>query len=73
MTDELELLKALPRHQPTDDLRREVRVASLDALAASERPRWWQVVLDQVAIPVALAALSIVCLLQAASHTPLMR
>ncbi|HHH28087.1 MAG TPA: hypothetical protein ENK57_07050 [Polyangiaceae bacterium] len=73
MTDELELLKALPRHQPSDDLRREVRVAALDALASSEPQRWWQVVLDQVAIPMALAALSILCLAQAAAHTPLMR
>lgn len=73
MTDELELLKELPRHRPSDDLRREVRVAALDALATSEPPSWWQVMLDQVAIPVALAALSILCLVQAASHTPLMR
>ncbi len=73
MTDELELLKELPHYQPTDDVRREVRVAALDALAASQPPSWWQVMLDQVAIPVALAALSIVVLLQAASNTPLMR
>ena len=73
MTDELDLLKELPRHQPSDDLRRDVRVAALDTLAASEPQRWWQVVLDQLAIPLALAALSVVCLVSAASHTPLLR
>lgn len=78
MTDELELLGELPRHQPSDALRRQVRVAAIDRLAESAPARWWErgvwrLALDQLAIPLALAALSIVCLAQAASHTPLLR
>jgi hypothetical protein len=74
MNDDLELLKALgkeARHRPGDDVRRKVRVAALERLA---RPRpWWASLLDQLAIPMALAAGSVVYLVWAAEHTPILR
>ena len=71
--DELELLRTLPRHAPSDDLRREVRLAALARLEKAEPLPWWRVALEQVALPLALAALSALYLLEAAAHTPLLR
>lgn len=68
--DELELLKQLPRHRPSDALRRDVRVAALDRLQAKPR---WRVWFDQLAVPLAFAALSVVYLARAAADTPLFR
>ena len=68
-----DLLKDLPRHAPSDALRRDVRIAALARLEASTRRRWWQPLVDQLAIPLALAALSAVYLIWAAEHTPLLR
>ncbi len=73
MDDDLELLKALPCHRPSDALRREVRVRALDRLAVAEPTPWWRPMFDQLAIPMALAALSIVYLARAAADTPLLR
>lgn len=70
--DELELLKSLPRHEPSPDLRRDVRVAALDTLAQQQPLPRWRVLLDQLAIPLALAAFSAMFLLGAAAHTPLL-
>ena len=70
---DLELLKALPRHQPSDDLRRAVRVEMLERLEASTPVTLWQRALDQLAVPLALATLSALCLVHAASYTPLLR
>ncbi len=73
MSDELDLLKQLPRHAPSADLRRSVRVAALDRLAAGRKQPWWRVLWQQAAIPRALAVLSIVYLVRAAADTPLLR
>jgi hypothetical protein len=75
MKDDLELLKALRQdeaHRPSDDLRRAVRIAALERLATPRRRRVWDVLLDQLAIPMALAAVSVVYLVWAAGHTPLL-
>ena len=73
MDDDLERLKSLPRHAPSDELRRQVRVEMLDALAASEPVSWWERLWRQAAVPVALAAFSLFQLWNAAAHTPLLR
>jgi hypothetical protein len=73
MTDELELLKDLPRHAPSDALRREVRVAALARFEAVAKRPWWHGLVDQLAIPLALAAVSAIYLVWAAEHTPLFR
>jgi hypothetical protein len=73
MNDDLQLLQELPRHRPPDALRRQVRVAALDRLAKKrDQPRWrrW---FDQLAIPLALAGVSLVYLARAAADTPLLR
>lgn len=71
--DDLELLAALPRHQPSDAVRRDVRIAALDRLAAARPLPWWRSLFDQLAIPLALAALSFIYLARAAADTPLLR
>jgi hypothetical protein len=71
MTDELELLGELPRHRPSDALRREVGRLALERLRA-RRPRWRRFS-DELAIPLALAAASLIYLAWAAEHTPLLR
>ena len=73
MKDELELLRDLPRHAPSDAVRRDVRVAALARFEAVTKRPWWHTLLDQLAIPLALAAVSAVYLLWAAEHTPLLR
>jgi hypothetical protein len=72
MNDELELLKALPRHRPSDDLRRMVRVAALEKLGEAPLP-WWKLTLRELSIQLSLAAASFVYLMWAASQTPLLR
>ncbi len=73
MTDELDLLRQLPKHAPSDDLRRSVRVTALERLAVTARTPWWRRALDQAAIPLALAAFSLLYLARAAVDTPLLR
>jgi hypothetical protein len=78
MIDDLELLKQLPRHAPSEEHRRDVRVLALQQLeqqqlAQGEPAPWWQIVWQQVAIPLALAAFSAVYLARAAADTPLFR
>jgi hypothetical protein len=72
MNDELELLKDLPRHRPPADLRPRVRIAALAKLSEAPRP-WWRLTFEQLAIQLSLAAASVVYLLWAAEHTPLLR
>lgn len=73
MNDDLELLKSLSRHQPSDAVRRDVRIAALDRLAVARPVPSWRSLFDQLAIPLALAALSLVYLARAAADTPLLR
>ena len=73
MSDELDLLNELPRHPPSEALRRDVRRQALARFEAASRPPWWSSLLDQAAIPLALATASVVYLVWAAQHTPLLR
>ena len=73
MDDDLDLLKALPRYAPPDDLRRKVRVAAVDRLAEQAALPWWRVAIRQLALPLALASFSAFHLIDAASHTPLLK
>ena len=73
MHDDLHLLKALPRVAPSEEVRRRVRVAALDRLAAQAPLPWWRAAWRQLAAPLALASVSAFQLFQAAGHTPLLR
>ena len=72
MDDDLDLLRDLPRHRPSDTLRREVRVAALAALSQAPAP-WWKLSWRQLAIQLTLATASAAYLIMAAGHTPILR
>lgn len=73
MSDEIDLLKELSGPPVPAALRREVRVAAVARFEAVAARPWWHPIVDQLAIPLALAAVSAVYLLWAADHTPLLR